>query len=195
VIGPLYGPAQLAASIEAQLRTWLPSVLRELSEAHGLDLAEPEAFELVLTAEAVRHVDRTTIAVAVPGLTRTPAMGRDGLYDATYGVIVSVYTRPATGDYAGVLRAASGYAVAVRTALLQHRPVEVADLIWTAEDVIPVAGDALSTRTLGLAVVEFDALVPGVADERAGPLHPPVELVTPEGPLVTQTRVTAQPNT
>jgi hypothetical protein len=189
-IGPLYGAAQLVESITHQLRTWLPSVLAEVNAAHELALPEPDAYERVLTADAVRVLDRTTVTVSVPGVTSPPTSRGDGTYEATFGVVVATYVR--ADDYAATLAAAAGYAVAVRTALLQHPPAEVADLAWAAEDVIPVGGDASSSRTLALAVVELDALVPGVVDAYAGPHTPPTGLAEP-GVAVARTSVPVPP--
>lgn len=172
-LGPLLGPAQVAQAAEATLKAWLPATVAEVADAHALELfvpRDPEDYRLVATADAVRAVDRVAVAVTSPGLTERPRRSGRGTYDARYALVVSTFVRAA--DYDVTLRTASAYAVAVRTALLQHPSLGgfASGVEWTGEDVVPVGGDASTTRTLALAVVELDVLVANVADETGAPL-------------------------
>lgn len=171
-LGPVIGGAHVADAADATLRAHLPATVADVAAAHGLELAvprDPQDYQLVTTADAVRAVDRVMVAVASPGLTAPPRRFGDGTYDARFSLVVSAFAR--AGDYAGTLRSAWAYAVAVRTVLLQNPTLGglASGVEWLAEDVAPVGGDASTARTLALAVVEFDVLVPGVADENGEP--------------------------
>lgn len=189
-IGPLIGTAQVVTAVEATLAAWLPATLLDVADRHALELAEPDRYLSVVTADSVRDVDRVTVAVASPGLAETgPRRSGNGYVQARYSVLVSVFVR--ADDYRQTLTTASAYAVAVRTALTQHPELDglASDVAWNGEEVAPVAGDDRTTRTLALAVVEFVVTVPDVLYEYGEP-STRTEL---GGPTVTTTSVTLTP--
>lgn len=195
MIGPLIGAHEVTKAAAATLTTWLPSVLDEVNQAKGLELADPSSFEQVPTADAVRQIDGTTVAIAAPGLIGEPHRSGRGEWSATWAVVVTVFTRQ--DDYASTLAAASAYGVAVRTALLQHPTLGgIASAVdWTAEEIAPV-GDPATARTLALCSLEFAVTVPEVLDDSAAPIDPPWDAEEPrphlygDRPVVTSTTAT-----
>lgn len=185
-VGRVVGSVHVAAAAERTLLDRLPGTLVELRPEYGVELPDPEEYQLATTADAVRLVDRTAVAVVSPGLVRPPELAEDGVYAGTFGLVVSVFTRG--DDYVTTLVQAGAYALAVRAAVGQDNTLGgfARSSVWTAEEVVPVAGSGESSRTLGLAVVEFEVTVDAVLDTRG---TPDSEGPT-DGPVVQRTTVT-----
>jgi hypothetical protein len=185
VIGPLIGAEQVCGAVEQLMADWLPSITAEITEAGGPQLPLPTTYDMP-SAEALRagNADLPAIVVSSPGLTGTPVRDGDGMYRATWRVVVTVFAR---GDgYRNTADIVRGYALAIRTAVVQHPgwgdlPSEV---VWEGEEY--AALDAAAARTVGGAFVTFAVTVDDVTNAVAGPLTPPV----PPNSLIT-TSVTA----
>lgn len=188
-IGPLIGGAHVVSACEQTLQRWLPPTLADLNDAYGLQLPAPAEYRMVTTAEAVQMVTDAVVSVVSPGLVREPQRRSNGLWTASWSLVVAGYVRDT--EYALTLRAASLYGVAIRTALMQHPSLGglASALDWVAEDVLPVNAEDRSARTLAQATVEFTVTVDSVLDDRAAPST----ATSSSGPLVTSTSVTVNP--
>jgi hypothetical protein len=186
VIGPLIGADEVCGAVETALVRWLPSVLAEVNAAHGLALAMPVTYDMPDPA-ALRNgtADVPTVVVSSPGLIGPPVRDEEGLYRASWRIIVSAFARGV--DYRDTARNVRGYALAVRTALLQHPSLDgfAAELTWDGEEYAAV--DSSAARTLGGAFVTFTVTVGDVTDATAGPNTPPDPLVSAAEPTVTVT--------
>lgn len=186
MIGPLAGADEVCAAVERTLTTWLPSVTAEIAAAGGPTLPVPTTYDMP-EARALSNGSAALPAVVVssPGLVGAPERDEEGSYRASWRVIVTAFARG--DDYRSTARAVRGYALAIRTALLQHPSLGrfAAELTWDGEEY--AALDPAAARTIGGAFVTFTVTVDGVTDATAGPAVPPATapFITPAGPTVT----------
>lgn len=163
----------VSAAITATLSEHLPAWL----SAKGLTL--PARYDEVPDRELIRRVKGAVLAVSVPGTAEAMTRRSDGLWDATYGAVVTVLHETGTGS---LFPSATGlYAACVRTVLKQHPSLGgFAAGVDDFTERIDVAGDAQSSGVIGLAFVEFTVDVPGVSDESEVPtgLTGPLVLTT-----------------
>lgn len=194
MIGPLVSVDEVCEAVESTLTAWLPSVLAEIAAAKSLTLPVPTAYDMP-DAAALRN-DRAALpalAVSSPGLASPPVRDGDGVYEATWRVVVTAFAR--ADSYRATARAVRGYALAVRTCLVQHQDLGgiAAHVGWVGEEY--AALDSRVARTLGAGFVTFTVTVPGVSSSR-GPLTPPVppaSLLNPADPQVASATVYVHP--
>ena len=161
--------ADVSAAVRTTLEAHLPDRLSRLPRP----LPAPTSYNEVPTADAIRRVQRSVLAVSVPRIIGSPERFGDGSYDVTWLASVAVWHEP-TADLP-LLTAAADYVAAIRATLLAHPSLGglATDTVWTDESV-DLLGDALTPKTLGFGVVEFAVRVPNVtaddpSDGGAGP--------------------------
>jgi hypothetical protein len=186
VIGPLIGADEVCDAVEATLAVWFPSAVAEIAAAGGPALALPTSYDMP-DAAALRAGNAVIPAVVVssPGLASAPVRDEEGAYRASWRVVVTAFARG--NDYRDTARTVRGYALAIRTALVQHPSLGgfAAELTWDGEEY--AALDSAAARTIGGAFVTFTVTVADVTDATAGPIVPPpaTALVSPADPTVT----------
>jgi hypothetical protein len=186
VIGPLVGADEICDAVESTLAAWFPSVAAEIAAGGGPVLAAPTSYDMP-DAAALRagNAEIPAVVVSSPGLTAAPARDEEGLYRASWRIVVTAFARGA--DYRDTARTVRGYALAIRTILLQHPSLGgfASELTWDGEEY--AALDSAAARTIGGAFVTFTVTVDDVTDATAGPLAPPpsTALVSPGDPTLT----------
>lgn len=175
--------ADVSAAGSATLKAFLPRAL-----ALGVNgrpaLPAPTSYSEVPTADAIRRVKRSVIAVSVPRVLSTERFG-DGSYDATFLLSVAVWHEQAAD--LPLLTAAADYVTAIRKTILSHQSLGgiAEQTTWTDESV-DLLGDGLSSISLGFGVCEFAVRVPQVVDEE------PLSLTGP-APSVVESSVFVNP--
>lgn len=190
MIGPLIGADEVCGAVETTLTTWLPSVLAEINAAHSTALTLPTTYDMP-DARSLQSgsAEIPAVVVSSAGVTGTPERDPDGMYRASWTVIVSAFARG--DDYRNTAQNVRGYALAVRTCLLQHPSLGgfASEVVWTGEEYAALASE--SARTIGGAFVTFTVTVDDVIDATAGPAAPPTTptLISPDDPTVLTTEL------
>jgi hypothetical protein len=140
-------------------------------------LPDPTSYAAVPTAEAVRRVKRSVLAVMVPQVIGSPERFGDGSYDATWLLSVAVWHEQAPD--LPLLTAAADYVAAIRGTLLAHPTLGglATETTWTDEST-DLVGDATSALTLGMGTCEFAVRVPNVTAPEPGAVTGPAVLDT-----------------
>jgi hypothetical protein len=168
--------ADVSAAARAILIAHLPARLA-LGVNGRAALPEPTSYAEVPTAEAVRRVKKSVLAVMVPQIIGSPERFGDGTYDVTFLLSVAVWHEQ-THDLP-LLSAAADYVAAIRETLLAHPTLGglATDATWTDESV-DLVGDATSVLTLGMGICEFAVRVPNVTAPEPGAVTGPTVLDT-----------------
>lgn len=169
--------ADVSATVRATLQEFLPAQLLDSPRP----LPQPTTYEEAPTAEAIRRVHGSTLAVVTPGL-RSKERFADG-HELTWGVVVVVWHQSSVAM--PLLSAGGDYNAAVRRVLTDHCPPLAQSVEYETES-WDLVGDALSDRTLGMSMCEFivrtgDTLlytppVPGLPDT-SGPVVLTTEVI------------------
>lgn len=189
MIGPLISADDVCDAVEDTLVTWLPSVSAEIAAAKNVSLPAVTSYSMP-DPQALRSgsAELPALVVSSPGLASPPQRDGEGMYRAAWTVVVSVFARGV--DYRDTARVVRGYALAVRTSLLQHPSLGdfASELVWVNEEYDAL--DPAAARTAGGAFITVQVVVDDVTDAYGGPLiapQAPASLITNAGPTATDT--------
>lgn len=180
----LIGAHQVCTAVEGTLQAWLPSILATVAP----DLAAPVSY-LLPSDEGFRRGEKVpAVVVSSPGLSGTPVQDGDGVYRATWDVVVAVYVRGQ--DYEPTARAVREYVKACRWSLLTHSTLGgfASELAWTSESY--EALERAQSRTLGGGYLGVTVTVADVMRLGESPGVPPVSGPIPDLPTVRTRTVT-----
>ena len=158
--------ADVSAAATATLQAFLPRALA-LGVGGRAALPVPTSYSEVPTADAIRRVKRSVIAVSVPRVLTTERFG-DGSYDATFLLSIAVWHEQAAD--LPLITAAADYVAAIRKTIVSHQSLGgIATQATWADESVDLLGDGLTTLSLGFGVCEFAVLVPQVVTEQPLP--------------------------
>jgi hypothetical protein len=165
--------SEVEASVEAQLRFWFDTYLRELERQHDYDTDQLPSIRSYTTIENLQHnAEQQTPAIVIvsPGMRGKPVHSGDGWYRGDWVVGIAAFV--AARDDKSSDKLAKTYGAAIRAIMLQKRVPLGIDVTWVSEtyDDAVVADDGAQ---LSAALLMFDVTVDGIVKSvGAGPLVP-----------------------
>lgn len=175
----MIGVQDVCSAVEQTLIDNLPALLQELG------LVVPTSYDMP-DADALRagSAELPAVVISSPGLAEQPTRAEGPVWSAVWRIVITAFARGS--DYRDTAANVRGYALAIRTALLQSPSLGglSAGTDWVGEEY--AALESRAARTLGGAFVTFnvavdDVTVPGGLDvpivEATGtynllPVHP-----------------------
>ena len=185
--GPLFGGDLIDAALLSRLTEWMPTYLRAVSEARGIDLLEaPRSIGVVSEFARFPEAQLPAIVVVNPG-SETP-VEKPGHYDAKWAV--EICTECSADTEANTRRNAALYLVAARECLLRERSLGgMKGTDWGGESY--TLRDVNDRRSIAGASAKFVVERENVAQIGGGPTTPD-DFPYPDWPLVESVEVEVQ---
>lgn len=196
-IGPVVTALEVRKAMQDSLAKWMPSVLRELAQRHGIvheAAREPRTWTRMADFHRLSADQSPSVIVTSPGIVAPPERDGEGYYLATWAVSVYAHILGAsfeeTADLVGL------YTAAIRIAGIQHslaiegsrRPR------WLLEQYAEISNE--DSRVVGAGHVQFTVAVSDAAQDNAGPVSEPPRpprYVDPDDPVVDTATVVLGP--
>jgi hypothetical protein len=182
-VNPLTSAQDAVDAVRDTILARLPDVLAVYEAAYDVSMPMPATVDLMSTVDAMSSVATPAFAVAETGMAEPYVIQGNGLYEATYGVVVRILCRGQ--DYDDTSRLSRLYAAAIERALIQSRTLGgvARAIVVTGEGLAPV--DAQAARTLAGRDIDLDVTI----RDALNPAMPPELPFTPTGPLIKTTEV------
>ena len=189
VYGPLYGGHSIQEAYYATIQKWLPSYIFDINRKLGSDVLQvPDEYRYRPDYRTLPRTAVCAVLVVVPGTTGTPDRQGDGRLRTTWEAQVSAFVF-GTKDWQQTQALTHAYAAAIRACIVQHPSLDGFAETTTWHNERYAEGEHSSTRTTGLAIIDFETTLENTMNVFDGPPDPSV-YPSPMGPEATDVDVT-----
>jgi hypothetical protein len=173
--GALVSASDVELAFVALGRKWIADYLAEVERQHGMPvgtLPQPRAWIISADVEKMPEDQTPAVIVGSPGLTEAPQADGQGVYSASWRVLLGVHLSARGNDNA--LRLVRLYTLALRALAVQQQLIDpelaVMRVDWRDERYDVLA--SIDDRTVCTGVVELAVSVYEITSRHAGPLEP-----------------------